>query len=304
MTSRLGQMERILTPSLFLLRERFLFHVERKKVLKDLATWRSAHPLRDTDADLVVTFFVPIFERRRAPNWDIVEANLLRTVEAVRRQTDNRWRLVVCSQDRPEQTDFDDQVQFLRYPVSHAGKSDKTHKLRFTARYLARNARRDGYAFFLDGDDIPHPSLVQYILEDNNGQGYYLPQGYCFDAASRTLLAPLNTDGDEHTFAWLCGSSHAVRFDTRYDASQTVHISLRGDHMKARQNLKERVGLNLQPVPFPAMIYIVNHGSSDQDILSRQDGRKRATDGLRAIPNEEVQARLREFALNSDSFSR
>tara|TARA_R110001583_G_scaffold52359_5_gene162724 strand:+ start:39985 stop:40866 length:882 start_codon:yes stop_codon:yes gene_type:complete len=290
--------------NIYLLWARLLFKKERKPVLEDLAAWRKRHPIRDTDSDKMVTYLVPIFERKRAPNWSVVQTNLTRTISALRRQSDPRWRMIICSQDFPDQIAFDDHVQFLKYPASHNGSPDKVQKLRFMARYLAKTEKRDGYAFFLDGDDIPHPDLTRFILEDDNGHGYYLPKGYCFDAGERCLLRPLEEEGDTHTFAWLCGSSHAVRFDTRFDRSQTVHVSLRGDHMQARQNLKSRVGLVLKPVPFPAMIYIVNHGSSDQDILAESDGRKRAHAGLKEVKESEIDDVLGSFGTSVSELSR
>ncbi|MBT51974.1 MAG: hypothetical protein CMF72_00870 [Mameliella sp.] len=287
--------------SIYLLKDRHLFWKERRKALADPAGWRQKHPLRETDTDLLVSYFVPIFERRRAPDWEIVQTNLLRTVAALRRQTDARWRMVICSQDRPDRIDFDSRVQFLKYPVSHGGEPDKLHKLRFMARHFANTERRDGYVFFLDGDDIPHPGLTQFILEDNNGHGYFLPLGYCYDRRNRTLLSPTQNTGDIHTFAWHCGSSHAVRFDTRQGKEQTVHVSLRGSHMEARQNLQDRTRLTLSPVPFPAMIYLINHGSSDQDILAQSDGRQRAARGL--VPESQDQTKLiqKEFGLSSEN---
>lgn len=289
----------------YLIGDRLRFKLERRSAERDASAWRARHPLRPTDQDRIVTYLVPIFERGRAPNWELVQKNLSRTLSAMRRQTDERWRVLVCSQDFPDvlRSELDERVTFLKYPVSHFGSSDKIQKLRYMARQLAKIEKRDGYTFFLDGDDIPHPRLTEFILNDNNGHGYYLPKGYCLDVQSGSLLCPLGEDGEKHDFTWHCGSSHAVRFDTRQDASNVLHVELRGDHMHAIRNLKDRVLLELQPVPFPAMIYVLNHGSSDQDLMKGCEGRQRTKEGMAEMSATDASTALEDFGVRMSDFS-
>ncbi|MEM6615064.1 MAG: hypothetical protein AAF619_00900 [Pseudomonadota bacterium] len=282
--------------SLQLFFERLRFKMERHSVVRDPETWRSRHPIAPTSENVIVTFLIPIFERARAPDWSRVSVNLIRTLGSLRKQTDTRWRAIICSQDLPDNLHLQANEVFLHYPVSHAGSTDKLHKLRFMARWLVANKRDDGYAFFLDGDDIVHPELVGYMLDDNNGHGYYLPHGYCFDSKSGDMYRSTDEIGGGVAFTDICGSCHAVRFDARCKTGATLHVSLRGDHMVATQNLKQRLGLNLSPVPFPAMIYVINHGSSDQDVLKGRD--RMANDWtLAALTRDQKYVALSKFDL-------
>jgi hypothetical protein len=274
--------------------ERVLFHFERWQAVKDPVAWRNKHPISPASDNPVVTFFTPIFEKQRAPDWNTVVQNLQTTVKAVRDQTNQNWRMIICSQDEPEGIDFDDQVVFLEYPTKHCGESDKLLKLRYISRFVARQYRDDGYAFFLDGDDIPHPDLVKFIVEDNNGQGYYVDQGYSADLTTGDVFEHVESDGRPKPFYLCCGSCNAVRFDCRKDRSHLLHVSLRGDHMSVIENMEKRVGLKLYPIPFATMIYSVNHGTSDQDLIGRR-GNYAHTAGVRLMDDQHTRSILSEF---------
>lgn len=274
--------------------DRVLFHFERRQAVKDPVAWRNKHPILPPSNTPVVTFFTPIFEKQRAPHWNTVVQNLQTTVKAVRAQNNPNWRMIICSQDVPEGIDFDDQVVFLEYPIKHNGESDKLPKLRHISRFVARKYCDDGYAFFLDGDDIPHPDLVRFIVEDNNGQGYYIDKGYGADLTAGDLFDLIEADGRPKPFYVCCGSCNAVRFDCRKDRSNLLHVSLRGDHMSVAENMEKRVGLKLSAIPFAAMIYTVNHGTSDQDLIGRR-GNYAQTAGVRKIDDQRGRAILSEF---------
>lgn len=277
--------------------QRWRFALEARPARKDPKGWRERHPLLPLSANPVVTFATPIFERQRAPDWDAVVHNLRATIAAVRRQTNPNWRMIVCSQDKPEGIDFDDQVMFLRYGVSHYGEADKHPKLMRIARHVAQRFRDDGYYVFLDGDDLPHPDLVEFFLRDRNDHGYTFEKGYVADVASGVLLEPVLSEGIIRPFHWYCGSSTAVRFDARRDNAHILHVGLRGDHMRSVQHLHDRVGLQVGSVPFPAMLYVVQHGSSDQDLLKAQKGVKRRVAGVAPVAADRVTGILQDFGV-------
>lgn len=92
----------------------------------------------------------------------------------------------------------------------------------------------------------------------------------------------------------MCGSSHTVYFDTRKGSAHVLHISLSGMHRYTRENMRERVFMELGEVPFPAMLYIYNHGSSDQDLVQRK---VREIDHVPLDQNEAVRVLL-DFGSN------
>ena len=280
-----------------LLLERMKFKLERYGAQRDPKAWRMRHPLQPVSEDRIVRFFIPLFEKVRAPNWHTVERNLARTLAALARQSDGRWVAFICGQDRPTVLPSDPRVRFLHYPTAHGGRSDKNHKMRFIAR-AATKERRDGYAFFLDADDIPHPRLVEHVLGSASPFGYHLPKGYAYSVATGEM-APFGMEPNpDYRFTTVCGSSHAVRFDTRRDTSHTLHVSLRGDHRSQRERLAT-LGLDLEPIPFGAMIYTMSHGTSDQDLLKGgTDKRPRLSDKHALIDIGDTDGVLAEFGLS------
>jgi len=276
--------------------DRSLFYIESRQAIKDPIAWRNKYPILPPSDNPIVTFAMPIFEKRRAPNWDVVLRNLKTSINAVRAQSNPNWRIIICSQDVPEGIDFDDRVIFLRYSIPHHGRSDQIFKLRHIARFIARQYRDDGYVFFLDGDDIPHPNLVDFILKDNNGQGYYIDKGYSADFGAGVMLETTEQEDRLKPFYLYCGSCSAVRFDVRNDKSNILHVALRDNHMSAIEDMKNRVGLELSPIPFPAMIYAVDHGSSMQDKRARR-GNYINLPGVKVMDDQKACAIFSEFGL-------
>lgn len=270
--------------------------MESRQAIKDPVAWRNKYPILPQSDSPIVTFATPMFEKRRAPNWDIVVKNLKLTVERVRAQSNPNWRMIICSQDVPEGIDFDDRVIFLRYSIKHYRQSDQLSKLRHIARFIARQYCDDGYVFFLDGDDIPHPNLVDFIVNDNNGQGYYIDKGYSADLGAKVILERREHDGKLKPFYLYCGSCSAVRFDVRRNNSNILHVALRDNHMSTIQDMKNRVGLKLSPIPFPAMIYSVGHGTGMQDKRARR-GNYLDLPGVRIMDDQNSHAIFSEFGL-------
>ena len=73
-----------------------------------------------------------------------------------------------------------------------------------------------------------------------------------------------------------------------------LHVSLRGDHMSVIVNMEKRVGLKLFAIPFATMIYTVNHGTSDQDLIGRR-GNYAHTAGVRLVDDQRTRLILSEF---------
>jgi hypothetical protein len=276
--------------------DRARFKLERIGWEISAIRWRRRYPLLPLSDNATVSFLIPIFAKNRAPDWDLVSANLSRTLRSLLRQTDPRWNAFICSQDRPHIAEEDPRIKFLQYPCSRHKLMDKEAKLRYMSRRLAPE-KRDCYAFFLDGDDLVHPNLVEYFFSAKAPSGYYIPNGYSLDCSSG--LMRLHSDSLEvnYPFTRVSGSSHAVRFDSRAGSAQVLHISHCGDHKITIDKARERFNLILSRVPFPAMIYLYNHGTSNEDLRGASAG------NIRSLPNQAIRPLTEdERALVLDSF--
>ena len=231
--------------------------------------WQKTSRFGPASDDPFVFFAVPLVSKRRSGDWEVVQRNLARTLASFRQQSSNAWQAVVCGQNRPEQIEFDEQVQFLPYAGSDKfyDKGDKRVAL---LRHIARNADRDGYYMQVDADDLLHPDFVSYVRSDNNGRGYSIDRGYMADL-SAGLMAEL--EPGKKPFNQFCGSSSAVRVDFRPGARGSRKLLMK---LKAHSKVDARMALHGMPlakVPFHAAIYLVNHGENMQERRGQLGGK-------------------------------
>ncbi|WP_224823615.1 glycosyltransferase family 2 protein [Cognatishimia sp. MH4019] len=224
--------------------------------------WRRMTPIQPPSDTPIVVFAIPLVSKRRAPDWDIVCRNLNATLAALKSQSSSSWKALICGQNMPADLVTDDQIQFLKSTVSDKFY-DKGDKRRQIIAHMARTLKTDGYYFQLDADDLLHPELVAHICRDHNGAGYYVQRGYLRDVG-RDLLAPLGPETAE--FWTVCGSSTAAYFDFR----KSRHFRALLNELKSHKRIISRMatyGFEMEPIHFPAGLYLVNHG---QNMIERR----------------------------------
>ncbi|EAR49558.1 hypothetical protein OG2516_04326 [Oceanicola granulosus HTCC2516] len=256
--------------------------------------------------DPEVVFIIPLISRARAYDWGVVQRHLRATLGALRAQTSPRWRALVCCQDRPEEVAFDGQVSFLPFVAADVVRDetavvfDNHAKKDLMLDHLAATHGGDGYVFQLDADDLLHPRLVEHIVADNNGAGYWIERGYMYDVA-RDRLAYLGPKRLRypfgHTFLRECGSSSALRFDFRRDARCLETIRDRGKHAEVPARMAAH-GLAMTPVPFPAALYLVGHGENMRQRRGKLGAKMRYMRRNRLLPRAARRVR-NEFRLRA-----
>lgn len=243
--------------------------------------WQAAHPLVPPSNAPMVIFATPLISKNRAFDWDVICRNLAATVGSLRHQSSDNWRMVICGQDVPDGITFDDKVRFLPYEIAdtetdkNALNFDKWLKIKQMTAHLATTETGDGYLFQLDADDIVHPDLVRHITDNNNGQGYYITHGYMVDL-STSHMGYLGARSITRPFAKAfnreCGSCVAARFDFRDGSGFREPLNARGKHSDMHENLAA-YGFDLQPIPFPAGLYVVNHGENIRKRRGKMDAK-------------------------------
>lgn len=253
------------------------------------ALWQKLHKTAQPSRDTEVIFAIPLVSRGRAPDWTIVCAALSDTLASFQRQTNARWRAVICGQDRPDCPELGDpRIEFIRSSARDKFY-DKGDKRRQLIEHIARNMRIDGYYMQFDADDILHPGFVEHLLADNNGQGYVVTQGYFMNVAANQI-APLDT------FNRHCGSCAAVYVDFRRGRRYAQLLKQHRSHTKIAEICSD-YGITLAPVPMRSVIYMAGHGQNMIERRGKLDERSARFLRHPVTDPAEADAILREFGL-------
>lgn len=215
-----------------------------------------------------VVFTIPVMSRERAKDWGKVSALLQDTLWSLYAQSDGRWRAVVCGQDRPEGLEETARVAFVTFKTDAPPYFDKNDKRKTIDTFLAKHGPETGYYYPLDADDLVNSDLVGYILGDNNGFGYVVPEGYRLAPSGRHGWAlgkrSLRDLRLTHDTLWgNCGSSFCVFFDKRPGGIglRMVDALVYTRHGRV-PHLAAALRHPLAEIPFPAVLYRTNHGEN------------------------------------------
>jgi hypothetical protein len=132
---------------------------------------------------------------------------------------------------------------------------DKRSKKIMLAEEICR--RGGGYLMLLDSDDLVSNRLAEFVMQRDNKRGYVVDQGYIYDAHLRRLTRVCDFDR-------ICGSSAILylspadcrdpQFSWREYVGDTWHAEFR--------TTSADLGRPLEPLPFPAAIYVANNGEN------------------------------------------
>jgi len=234
---------------------------------------------RDSMAARHVFFSIPLAAKRDEAGWEIACRLLSHTLGSILGQTDPEFEVVIMGHEQPSIAELDDpRVTFLRAPFASPRDPseymrDKARKKRHNARHI--RARGGGYILFMDADDLVSRHLVKHISATGHPHGYIFKRGYVLDYQSGAI-APL--PGPRMAgFDQFCGSCAAIHFSPAdIGATDTDHgSSFYGQFRNHREweDAAARAGRPLQPVPFPAAIYVLN--TSQNLSAAGQNGRQR-----------------------------
>ena len=132
---------------------------------------------------------------------------------------------------------------------------DKRSKKIMLAEEICR--RGGGYLMLLDSDDLVSNRLAEFVLQHDNERGYVVDEGFIYDAQLRRLTPASDFDR-------VCGSSvipylgsadcRDPQFAWREYVGDTWHADFR--------TTSANIGRTLDPLPFPAVVYVTNNGEN------------------------------------------
>jgi len=217
-------------------------------------------------------FSISFKPRSACVDWEQAQANLRRTIRSVRvAALTEAVTVVVACHDAPELDDVaGEDVHVLRVPFAEPadqweGVHDKARKRRFIGAWLRQALVGDEvYVMFLDADDLVHKDIVEHVLAHGHGS-YVVDHGYVLDLASGLLWHR------RKEFHRTCGSSFVCRFardelpSSWEDVASPFGQFGTPPEQRGHEDYDEVAAeLGRPPVvlPFPAVVYTVNHSES------------------------------------------
>ncbi|MFD0979844.1 hypothetical protein [Tropicimonas aquimaris] len=246
-----------------------------------------------------IVFLIKLIGREDAADWDGVVARLRTTLESVDRQEGDGISVFLCGQDLPEGLKTRHDLRFVPAPkgLNRIQGIDKQAKHRIGARAIVDQLDGPAYVVMLDADDVAHPGLCTFLRSDNNGRGYIVADGYMWDV-NRPLVTRLSAESSGMPFDEMCGSCGVIGVDlSRKRTAKRILCTLPLNHQVLGPHMAA-MGQPLDAVPFPAMIYAVNH----EDNVSSKFGRDGARGWLfsdHGLRGPQAEAVLREFGVSA-----
>lgn len=218
-----------------------------------------------------VTFIVPLVSKEHVQDWPMVCERLKATLQSFLAQTNPNWKAIIVGQDKPATLPDDPRIHFEPFTVPVEG-NDKWIKLKAGCDAMAELSWTSGYAMSFDADDFAHVDLVDAALKEQ-ASGYLITEGYLYDLSTKnlaktgrqSLLRPY-----QKPFWKLCGSCALFRYDLSNGASEVAFLqeTLQHEH-RMFPYLAKLAQRKLHPLPFPAALYLINHGDNFSDRRGR-----------------------------------
>lgn len=225
-------------------------------------------------------FAIPFGARRVTLDWDRACASLARTLRSVLNQSDSDYYVGVCCHDIPDlPMDIENRVNLIEAdfpPPTERSKygDDKRRKKEKLAGILSEMG--GGYYFGLDCDDLVCRDLVAYVREDGHANGYLIEAGYVFDEMANNL-API--PGAPNTWQsrplhQVCGSCAILNLSRSELPGGELYRRNEGLFLRMKQHGRYgadavAIGRPLKPIPFSALVYVLNTGNNVSYTVSR-----------------------------------
>jgi len=257
-------------------------------------SFQSASLRQDMQATL--TFIIPVISKEVTDRWDLVYANLKKTLASVENQTNSNWRVLIVSQTKPDVEYIEDKIIYVPAGFKPARKCPTNIKLsaRETALYrrvndldrmrkirvaaAALHKYRTDFVMVLEADDFVSNRLCEFVAANKEANGWSIEQGYIWNGKSNYMHRT-------NRLTAVCGSSSIVKVfyellpkEMPIDVDPTtLNLFSSGcpflDHVHSemRESMAQ-AGQPIQMLPFRGAIYHKGHGLnlsvqySDEDL--------------------------------------
>ena len=244
---------------------------------------------------VTLTFIIPVISEESTDCWDLIHANLMKTLASVKNQTNPNWRVLIVSQSKPDVEYIEDKIIYVPAGFKSPRKCttniklsaretslyrrindlDRMRKIRVAAATLHKH--RTDFVMILEADDFVSNRICEFVAANNDSNGWCIEQGYIWNGTSNYMHRT------NHLTA-MCGSSSIVK--VFYDLlpkempidvdPTTLNLFSSGcpflDHVHSeiRESMAQ-ADHPIQTLPFVGAIYHKEHGLNISVLYSDED---------------------------------
>jgi len=216
-----------------------------------------------------LTFIIPVRHQANAKNWAQLKGNLSQTLRSLSQQTNPNWKAIIVANYGADLPELPPRVEvawvdFAPNPLHEKGVVDQetfydAFRIDKGRRVLSGmlQAGKTRYFMIVDDDDFVSRKMTQFVIDNDDANGWYVDDGYIWQESSSYLYRYSG-------FSKLCGTSHVIRSDlyqlpkTFEEASEEYIKRMLGSHIFIDKFLRE-AGTPLSPLPFAGAVYRVGH---------------------------------------------
>ena len=233
---------------------------------------------------VTLTFIIPLISKEITDRWDLVYANLKKTLASVENQTNSNWRVLIVSQTKPDVEYIEDKIIYVpagfkaarKFPSNiklstretvlcrRVNDLDRLRKIRVAAAALHRY--RTDFVMVLEADDFVSNRLCEFVAANKEGNGWSIEQGYIWNGKSNYMH-------QTNRLTAYCGSSSIVKVFYELLPKKmpidvdptTLNLFCSGcpflDHVhnEMRESMAQ-AGQPIETLPFRGAIYHKGHG--------------------------------------------
>lgn len=239
----------------------------------------------------MIGFVLPFKPLLQSKNWEKDCALLEATIGSLLSQKSGGYKIYVVYSNKPDININSEKVKLIAFPYpfmpadkipeakemlhhfSHDSlmlerRWDKSRKI----MYGCVEAIKDGcdYLMSVDADDLISDQLVKYISErvqETKLPGFYINRGYLYNYGGSRMIS-INKDMQNFN-----GSTHILHASLirqpDFDNGKWMDFNLFTSHGWILYRLKEEAGVELEPIPFPAVVYVA-HGGNISNVSSQK----------------------------------
>ncbi|MFT3980968.1 MAG: hypothetical protein QM687_10895 [Ferruginibacter sp.] len=223
-------------------------------------------------------FIIPFKSQRSTSDWEKDNLLLKNTVDSLLNQSSPDYIIYVVYTDAPLYLQQSGKIRLLQSPFPYLSYHEMSlppdvidfHKSETMVEkrldkgkkitYGSKIAKEDGcsYLMAVDADDLVSDKVAAFVAANASQQkeaGWYIPEGYVFNRNTNTLLK-------HHSLHFFNGSTHIIKAAyvpvPSFDTAGFHDYSFFTAHGWLIYRVKELYGKALEPLPFPAVIYVVH----------------------------------------------